>query len=347
MLDPALYWKKLLAKAKELNATDIHFSNPKICMRLKTLIVPVNEKQDQYLPILHYFMDETHLKTLEELGEVDFAASHDGHRLRCNVYKSIKGHCGSFRPLPTESYPIEKMMLSKEIIDLTTKSNQGLVLVAGPTGSGKSTLLCSILDYINANYAHKIVTLEDPIEFIFEDKKSIIDQREIGPHTKGFHEALRAAMRQNPNVIFVGEIRDYATALTAMHAAETGHLVFSTLHIKRVANTISRIIEMAPANGRGEIRSIIANNVLAVICQRLLPRKDGTGIIPCREILVMNPAASSYIKEGKEKSLPSVMNSNREKGMIDWDNAIGNLLKSDLITQQTFNANEDKADKIG
>lgn len=503
-MDPSLYWKKLLHEVHEKKSTDIHFSAGRVFIRLNMGILPMSDLKEDYEKVLTFLADPAHLKVLHDKGEVDFAASHDGHRMRCNIYKSSKGICGAFRPLPSKSFPWDKMLLSREVMNTVTTSNQGLVLVTGPTGSGKcwgkgtklmmfdgslkkvedirpgdilmgpdstprtvlsitndkgplyqitpikgdpwicndvhvmtltlpkkpknseentqiipvgdipaidiplniflrkkeqeqeeyqlirynphtketktigwdaaplgngeyfgfeldgdgrcllsdftvthnSTTLCSILDYINAKYAHKIITIEDPIEYLFTDRKSIIDQREIGPHTQGFHEALRVALRQNPNVIFVGEIRDYATALTALHAAETGHLVFSTLHTKRVANTVSRIIEMAPPGGRNEIRSVIANNVICVLCQRLLPKKDGNGIIPCREVLVMNPAASNYIKEGKEKSLPSVMNANREKGMIDWDSALNKLFNDGEISQETYEANQDKSDKI-
>lgn len=222
----------------------------------------------------------------------------------------------------------------------------GRFLLGDFTVTHNSTTLCSILDYINEKYSYHILTIEDPIEYIFENKKSMVNQREIGPHTGNFHVALRAAMRENPNVIFVGEIRDYETALTALHAAETGHLVFSTLHTKRVANTVSRIMEMAPPGAQSEIRNVIANNLLCVMCQRLLPRSDGSGIIPCREILIMNPAAANYIKEGKEKSLASVMNANREKGMIDWDSSLNQLFQEKLISKEIYEANQDKGNKI-
>lgn len=346
MIDPSLFWKQLLTKVVENKSTDIHFSGGRVLLRVNMGLTPYCELGDEYEKMITFLAEDAHLKVLQERGESDFAASHEGHRLRCNLYKSIKGISGAFRPLPNKSFPWEKMGLSPEIMKVTTQSNQGLVIVTGPTGSGKSTTLCSILDYINARYCHKIITIEDPIEYIFEDKKSNVDQREIGPHTRGFHEALRVALRQNPNVIFVGEIRDYDTALTALHAAETGHLVFTTLHTKRVSNTVSRIIEMAPEGGRDEIRAVIANNVICIMCQRLLPKKDKSGITTCREVLVMNPAAANHIKEGKEKSLPSVMNANRERGMIDWDSALNRLYNDGEISKETYEANQDKSDKI-
>jgi twitching motility protein PilT len=345
-MDPAIFWKKLMVDVTERKATDIHFTGGSVFIRVNMAITPYGELRSEYEKMLTFLAQDAHLTALQKCGESDFAGSHEGYRLRCNLYKGIKGLCGSFRPLPSKSFPWDKQRLSPEVMRVTTASSQGLVLITGPTGSGKSTTLCSILDYINSKYAYKIITLEDPIEYIFQDKKCIIDQREIGPHTDGFHQGLRVALRQNPNVIFVGEIRDYTTALTALHAAETGHLVFSTLHTKRVANTVSRIIEMAPPGGQSEIRSVIANNIICVMCQRLLPKRDGTGILPCREVMVMNPAAANYIKEGKEKSLPSVMNANRDKGMIDWDSAINKLYEEGEISQETYETNQDKGDRI-
>jgi len=345
-LDIPLFWKEMLAEVKETGSTDIHFTSGNCYIRKSTTVTLHAELGAKYEEAVMFLSGERQKKEMEEdEGASDFAASYEGHRLRCNIYRSLSGYDASFRPLPTETIPWEVQRIPRPIMELCATTKQGLVLVTGPTGSGKSTTLCAMIDYINQLHNYKIITIEDPIEFIFEPKKSIISQREIGTHATTFARALRSSLRQNPDVILVGEIRDYETALTALHAAETGHLVFATLHTKRVANTVSRLVEMAPEKGRDQIRDIIANNVILIICQRLLQKKGGNGIIPCREILKMNTAANSYIRAQRDKSLVNVMNNGRSEGMAEWSSSLKELVEGGEVTREEAKKYEDEEEK--
>ena len=196
----------------------------------------------------------------------------------------------------------------------------GRCLLEDFTVTHNSTTICSMLEYVNERHHYHIITIEDPIEYIFTNKQCAIDQREVGEHTCAFQAALRASLRENPDIIFVGEIRDYETARTALMAADTGHLVFGTLHTRRVYSTISRLLEMAPESNRNEIRAMLSNALSMVVCQRLLQKKGG-GIWPAREVMMLNPAISSLIKEGKEKGISNQLTINQSKGMMEWEDA--------------------------
>lgn len=221
----------------------------------------------------------------------------------------------------------------------------GRCLLSDFTVTHNSTTLCSMLEYVNEKHPYHIITIEDPVEYIFANRRSVIHQREIGEHTGGFQPALRASLRENPDIIFVGEMRDYETARTALMAADTGHLVFGTLHTRRVYTTISRLLEMAPESSRPEMRAMLSNSLAMVLCQRLLQKRGG-GIWPCREVMMLNPAISSLIKEGKEKGISNQMTINQARGMMEWGKALDNAVQAGTITEKEAEKYKDSTEEI-
>lgn len=346
--DIQTWWKCLLGFVTEKKVTDIIF-NPEAHMiycRINTLLeVYQTLTKKNYNRVLLNKTPIENQKEVNSLGETDFAVTIYGRRLRVNVYKSLKGISAAYRPLPFKSMPWKDNGIPEQIIHEIEKTKQGLILVTGPTGSGKSTTICSILEYLNEKYPYHIITIEDPIEYIFTNKKSVIDQREVKEHTGTFQTALRASLRENPDIIFVGEIRDYETARTALMAADTGHLVLGTLHTRRVYSTVSRLLEMAPESNREEIRSMLSTALTLVICQRLLQKKGG-GIFPCREIMMLCPAVTALIKEKKEKGINSQLIINQQRGMMEWGRAIDLALEANLISKEEAEKNRDKTEDI-
>jgi len=346
--DSEKFWLELLSTATKARATDIHFNDGRISFRVDTdlavyadIPMPIYNQHVMYLA--NRDIAKAHIKG--EVGAADFASTIGDTRLRVNIYRAIAGLTAAVRMLPKKSFDWQAIGLSQEVVNKINNSQQGLVLITGPTGSGKSSTVCSLIQMLNENYPYKIITIEDPIEYIFTRKRADISQREVGEHTDSFASALRSALREDPDVIFVGEIRDHETAFVALHAAETGHLVFSTLHTKRVYNTISTVIEMAPEARQPEIRSILAHNLLMVMCQRLMPATGG-GITCCREVLMECPAAAACITSKKEKSLVNVMQSGRAQGMIDWNSALQNFVKEEIITPEVAKFFRDTSDDL-
>lgn len=343
-LTPMEFWKKMAEDAKNRKATDILFSRGQINMRVDMDVVPYERQLDAegYKNVVLWPVGcDERMKELEgPRGSVDFGFNVEGTRFRYNVYRENSGLAGACRPLPSRSYTPDEIGIDKSLLRHISESSRGLVLVTGPTGSGKSSTICTLIEHLNNTKKLNILTIEDPIEYIFTPVCSIIQQREVKTHTEDFAVALRAAMRQNPDVIFVGEIRDLETATAALQAADTGHLVFATLHTQRVYATISRLIEIAPASKQSEMRALLSNTLSAVIGQRLLRKKEG-GIIAAREILINNQAASTLIRTSKEKSLSNVMVSGRDKGMIDWDTCLDSLYKDGIISLAEYNRNKD------
>jgi len=352
--DLPLWWKALMEFVTEKKVTDILFSpeNYEVFCRINTKLELYQcVGKENYDRLIYNRMTQDRettggkhdlvvAKKTEELiekGETDFAITTFGRRMRVNVFKSLKGNCAAFRPLPNKSIPWRENGLSEAVIKVLDNTKQGLVLVTGPTGSGKSTTICSMIEYLNEKYPYHIITIEDPIEYIFTNRKCVVDQREVEEHTHTFQSALRASLRENPDIIFVGELRDYETARTALMAADTGHLVFATLHTRRVYSTISRLLEMAPESSRSEMRAMISNALSMVLCQRLLQRKGG-GIYPCREIMMLNPAISALIKEGKEKGISSQLTINQSKGMMEWGRALE-------LAEEAGHISKDEAEK--
>lgn len=360
--DLGLWWKTLMGFVAEKSVTDILFSPEsyevfcRIGTQLKLYQCVGKENYDRLIYNRmtqdrdttggkHDLVVAKKTEELQEKGETDFAVTTFGRRMRVNVFKSLKGLGAAFRPLPNKSIPWRDNGLSEAVMKVIDTTKQGLVLVTGPTGSGKSTTLCSMLEYINEKYPYHVITIEDPIEYIFTNKKCVIDQREVEEHTGSFQSALRASLRENPDIIFVGELRDYETARTALMAADTGHLVFATLHTRRVYSTISRLLEMAPESSRSEMRAMISNAIAMVICQRLLSKRGG-GIYPCREIMMLNPAISSLIKEGKEKGISSQLTINQSRGMLEWGRALELAVEAGYITKEEAEKYRDSTEDI-
>ena len=284
--------------------------------------------------LMYSMMNEKQQRTFEEKRELDFSfALGEKARFRVNTFMQ-RGHVGGvMRLIPTIIKSVSDLGLPPNVIEVAN-APRGLVLVTGPTGSGKSTTLAAMLDYINVNKKMHIMTIEDPIEFMHTHKNSIVNQREIGADTVDFQSALRAVLRQAPDVILVGEMRDYETIKAAVTAAETGHLVMGTLHTNSAPESIDRIVDVFPEEQQEQIRVQLANNLVAVMTQQLLPRIDG-GRILAYELLIANPAVRALIREGKTYQITSVMQTGAREGMITMDAYLAGLFRKRLITHET------------
>jgi twitching motility protein PilT len=272
-------------------------------------------------------------KNREEFGrrnDTDFAYEILGlARFRANIFRDRKGIGGVFRVIPSEILTAEKLGLSPAILKLC-HLNKGLVLVTGPTGSGKSTTLCAMVDYINRNRHDHLITIEDPIEFVHENKKCLINQREVHNHTDSFKDALRAALREDPDIVLVGEMRDLETVAIAIETAETGHLVFGTLHTTTATSTVDRIIDQFPTDRQAQIRIMLSESLKGVISQTLL-RKIGGGRVAALEVLIANAAMSNLIREGKTFQLPSMMQTGRGNGNVALNDALFEYVKNKTV----------------
>ncbi|MDV6373097.1 type IV pilus twitching motility protein PilT [Deinococcus arenicola] len=282
--------------------------------------------------LMYSMMNEKQQRTFEERRELDFSfALGDRARFRVNCFMQRGNVGGVMRLIPTKIKSAAEMGLPQSIVDIAN-APRGLVLVTGPTGSGKSTTLAAMLDYINANKKMHIMTIEDPIEFMHTHKQSIVNQREVGSDTLSFDNALRAVLRQAPDVILVGEMRDHETIKAAVTAAETGHLVMGTLHTNSAPESIDRIVDVFPEEQQEQIRVQLANNLVAVMTQQLLPRLDGNGRILAYELLIANPAVRALIREGKTYQITSVMQTGSREGMVTMDAFLANLYRRRMIS---------------
>lgn len=289
-------------------------------------------KNDTEEMIKQLFQDDQKYETFLKKGEMDFSFSSPGvGRFRVDVYIQRNSHAAAIRVLKFDILDTSKLRIPQEVLDVRN-INKGLVLVTGPTGSGKSTTLACIIDMINSERETHILTLEDPIEFIHKHKKSIVNQREIGIDTASYQEGLRASMRQSPDVILIGEMRDYETMSIAMTAAETGHLVLSTLHTVGGAKTVDRVIDVFPSNQQDQIRIQLSTILRAVVSQQLIP-KIGGGRVPAFEIMIVTHAIRNLIREGKIPQIEAAIHSGRSEGMISMDYSIAQLLKEGVITK--------------
>jgi twitching motility protein PilT len=274
----------------------------------------------------------------DKSGAVDLPADIAGQRFRATVYKERTGISAALRFIPDKIIPAVKLGIDSSLLVKVKACRHGLILVTGPSGCGKSTTVNCLVDHINQTRTDHILTIEDPIEFIYTPARSAIEQREMGEHFDTYSAAIRTAVRSNPDVLVVGEVRDYQTARAVLQAAETGLLVFATLHTKRAYNTISRLIGMSPAEEKEDIRSVLANNLLLIISQLLLKRAGG-GRVAAREIMVQTDSTANLIREGKEKAIEGVLATHREEGMITMTSSIKTLYGSRLIDEQTFAEN--------
>lgn len=327
----------ILIQARKVGASDVHVSvgvpiKCRVHGTLKNLTTnPLSGNDTKVL--VEQMIPPRLISDFNKTGEADFSYAIDGQgRFRVNVFKQ-KGSMAFVIRLINEEIPKPQSLgLSQSVIDLVNKK-RGLVLVTGPTGSGKSTTLASLINEINESYSHHIITLEDPIEYLHVHKKSIVNQREIGMDTDNYANALRAALREDPDVILVGEMRDLDTIATAVTAAETGHLVFSTLHTIGAAATIDRIIDVFPPHQQPQIRVQLAMLLEAIISQQLMKTADGSGRVAAFEILHANSAVRALIREGKSHQIPSVVQTSRKQGMITMDDSIFELYTQGRVTK--------------
>ena len=287
--------------------------------------------------IIHSMISSPESFSLYQSGkDLDFAyETPDGIRCRVNLYHQKEQAVACLRIMGSSIPKLEDMNLPQQTLISLAEQPRGLVLVTGPTGSGKSTTLAAMIDYVNRHHAEHILTIEDPIEFVYKEDKSIIHQREIGTDLENCATALRSALREDPDIILLGEMRDYETISSAITAAETGHLVFGTLHTVSAADSISRIIDVFPPHSQNQIRTQLSSVLKGVISQQLLPRKDGNGRIAATEILIGNDAVSNLIRQDKAHQMESAMQSGQAIGMHSLNMDLGRLVKEDIITQET------------
>jgi twitching motility protein PilT len=275
--------------------------------------------------LLVAIMPERNRVEYAERSDTDYAYEIAGvARFRCNALRDRLGPAGVFRVIPATVVSVEDMGLSPEVQQLCYMT-KGLVLVTGPTGSGKSTTLCAMVDLVNRSRADHILTIEDPIEFVHPNKRCLITQRQVGVHTDSFKSALRAALREDPDVILVGELRDLETVSIAIETAETGHLVFGTLHTTTAPGTVDRLIDQFPADRQAQIRTMLSESLKGVISQTLC-KKIGGGRVAAREILLTTPAVSNLIREGKTHQVPSIMQTSKKLGMVTLNDALLELV---------------------
>ena len=289
---------------------------------------------DELKAMLYEIAPENKIKVFEETGDVDFAYEIPNlARYRANYFQQKWGVGAVFREIPSTILTSEQLGLPKVITKLSML-HKGMVLVTGPTGSGKSTTLAAMMDYVNKNKKSHIITVEDPVEFVHKSQSCIVNHREIGVHTKGFKSALRGALREDPDIILVGEMRDLETIELALEAASTGHLVFGTLHTQSAAKTIDRVIDVFPAHQQSQIRTTLSESLKGVIAQNLFKRIDKKGRMAVLEILVVTPAVSNLIREGKTFQIPSAIQTGKKYGMQSLDDAILIALEEKKISPE-------------
>lgn len=325
---------------REYDCSDVHLATgyPPAWRRFGTLS-PIWEDHDPLTPeqaekLARSFLSETEWARLENRGDIDFAYSSPSGRYRASVIKQRLGYDMVFRIINSKIRSIEDIGLPLEHILPLTRYQNGLVLITGSVGSGKSTTLAALVDFINRDREDHILTLEDPIEYVFESKGCHVNQREVHTHTESFAKALRGALREDPDVIMVGEMRDLETISLAITAAETGHLVLATLHTGSAARTLDRILDVFPTEQREQIRIMVGESLRGVISQQLVPKKDGTGRELALELLVNTPAVSALISDGKTFMLPGVMQTGKNVGMIMMDDALARLYHEGAISKE-------------
>ncbi len=327
----------ILRVAVERGASDVHICIGKPPMlRSKGIIVPLTDfpviTAEESKRLIYSVLYDDQKQKFEETFELDCSFEIKGlSRFRVNVLRQKNGVEAVLRIISSKIPDPETLRLSEAITEFTNLP-RGLVLVTGPTGSGKSTTLACLIQMINQKYNHHILTIEDPIEFVYESENSIVRQREVGANTHSFANALRSALREDPDVILVGEMRDLETISLALTAAETGHLCFGTLHTTDAAMTIDRIIDVFPTAQQQQIRVQLSSVLKGVVCQSLLPRADGDGRVAAREIMVVTPAIANLVREGKTHMIPNAMETGSKFGMISLDKALIELVKGGMIT---------------
>ncbi len=326
---------ELLAFVVKSNASDLHLSAglpPMIRVNgdIRRINLPPMEQKDVH-GMVYDIMNDAQRKFYEENLECDFSFEIPGlSRFRVNAFVQNRGAAAVMRTIPSHVLTLEELKAPAIFKDIANQP-RGIVLVTGPTGSGKSTTLAAMIDHINENEFGHILTVEDPIEFVHESKKCLVNQREVGPHTLSFANALRSALREDPDIILVGELRDLETIRLAMTAAETGHLVFGTLHTSSAAKTIDRVIDVFPAAEKEMVRAMLSESLRAVISQTLLKKKDGSGRVAAHEIMIGTPAIRNLIRENKVAQMYSSIQTGQSFGMQTLDQNLMELVKRSVV----------------
>jgi twitching motility protein PilT len=319
-------------------ASDLHLiSGSQPILRVHGELERVKYKlmeNDELKSLLYEICPENKIKVFEETGDIDFGYEVPNlARYRCNYFQQKWGVGAVFREIPSEILTAEQLGLPP-VLNKLAMQHKGLILVTGPTGSGKSTTLAAMVDYVNRNKKAHILTVEDPIEFVHKSQGCVVNHREVGLHTQSFKAALRGALREDPDIILVGEMRDLETIELALEAASTGHLVFGTLHTQSAAKTVDRVIDVFPANQQAQIRTTLSESLKGVVAQNLFKRIDKKGRIAVLEILVVTPATSNLIREGKTFQIPSVIQTGKKYGMQSLDDAILEAMQAKKISPE-------------
>jgi len=328
----------LLTFAKDEGASDLHVSagmSPLVRLRgqmVRLQMAPLS--RDEAHAAIYDILNDEQKKLFEERHDLDFALEIPGvSRFRANVFVQDRGEAAVFRVIPTQVKALDELGMPRVLKDLASKE-KGLVVVTGPTGSGKSTTLAAMVNHVNESLRGHILTVEDPIEFVHTPKNCLINQREVGPHTGSFSAALRAALREDPDVILVGELRDLETTSLAITAAETGHLVFATLHTNSASKTIDRIIDIFPSGQQAQVRTMLSESLEGVVAQTLLPSKDGKGRVAALEVLVGVPALRNLIREDKTAQILSVIQTGAQHGMQSLDQSLRDLVMQGRLSRE-------------
>ena len=327
---------ELLAFSVKNKASDLHLSAglpPMIRVHgdVRRINLPPLEHKDVH-GMIYDIMNDSQRKHYDENLEVDFSFDLPGlARFRVNAFNQDRGAAAVLRTIPSRVLSLEELQCPRQFADFSSKP-RGLVLVTGPTGSGKSTTLAAMVDHVNNNLYGHVLTIEDPIEFVHESRKCVINQREVGPHTLSFANALRSALREDPDVILVGELRDLETIRLALTAAETGHLVFGTLHTSSAAKTIDRIVDVFPAAEKEMVRAMLSESIVAVISQTLMKIKDGSGRVAAHEIMVGTPAIRNLIRENKVAQMYSMIQTGSQFGMQTLDQNLLDLVRRNVVS---------------
>lgn len=311
---------RLLKKLVKVKGSDLHLSSNcppflRVNGRMHTIKNEESVDAERVERLLREILPAFNKEGFNQSSDTDFAYEIPSlGRFRVNLFRDRRGVGGVFRLIPQKIFTAEELNLPQALLDFCQLS-KGLILITGPTGSGKSTTLCALIDLINRTRHEHIITIEDPIEFVHENKKCLINQREIHCHTASFKTALRAALREDPDILLIGEMRDLETIEMAIETAETGHLVFGTVHTNTAASTMDRIIDQFPADKQNQIRQMLADSLKGIVSQTLVKRRDGTGRIAAMEILVVNAAVANLLRQGKTHQIMSIMQTSSKQGM--------------------------------